>query len=97
THPQLLNGITQLPSTMAIGATWDPQQAQVVGQILGQELTAVGVNMLLGPHLDVLEDPSLALSNQVGTDIFGGHPYWVGQMGQSYISGVHAGSRGRLA
>lgn len=97
THPQILNGVTQLPNTMAIGATWDPQQAQIVGQILGEELSTIGINMILGPHLDVLEQPALARSNEIGTDIFGGHPYWVGQMGQAYINGVHTGSRGRIA
>ncbi len=96
-HAQILNGITQLPNAMASGATWDTQQAQVVGQILGQELTAMGINMVMGPPLDVMEDSSLALSNQIGTDIFSGHPYWVGQMGQAYISGVHDGGRGRIA
>ena len=96
-YPQILNGVTQLPGAMAIGATWNPQQAQVTGQILGEELAIMGINMLLGPQLDVLEESSLASNNQSGTNLFGGNPYWVGQMGRSFIDGVHTGSRGRIA
>ena len=96
-YPQILNGVTELPSNMAIGATWDPAQAQIVGQILGQEMSALGINMLLGPGLDVLEESALAINNQTSTNTFGGNAYWVGQMGQAYISGVHTGSRGRIA
>ena len=28
---------------------------------------------------------------------FGGDPYWVGELGKAYISGLHKGSLGRLA
>ncbi|MBP8000776.1 MAG: hypothetical protein KA314_15800 [Chloroflexi bacterium] len=96
-YPQILNGLTELPNDMAIGATWDPQQAKAVGQILGAEYSTLGINLLLGPHLDVLEEPALAMNNQIGTDVFGGNAYWVGQMGQAYIEGIHTGARGRMA
>ena len=43
---------------MAIGATWQPDYAEDVGTIAGRELSALGINMLLGPSLDVLENPS---------------------------------------
>src|SRR5207248_11135858 len=33
----------------------------------------------------------------LGTRVFGGDPYWVAQMGQSYIRGVHSGSSGQVA
>jgi beta-N-acetylhexosaminidase len=50
-------GFTAIPSEMAIGATWSPQLAEKVGQVVGQELQAVGVNLILGPTLDVLDVP----------------------------------------
>ena len=92
----LWNGVTPLPNEMALGATWDPQMAEQSGQIVGQELAAVGVNMLLGPTLDVLNEPRPTLHGTLGTRTFGGDPYWVGRLGQAYIRGVHAGSAGRL-
>lgn len=96
-HSQIFNGLTPIPSNMAIGATWRPEFAQRVGNVVGQELSALGVNLLFGPSLDVLENPTAAGSNRLGTQSFGGDPYWVGLMGQAYTSGVHQGSQQRIA
>ncbi len=90
-------GTTPLPSQMALGATWNISHAITAGQIAGQELEALGINMLLGPSLDVLESPSSASSGDLGLTSFGGEPFWVGQMGKAYIRGVHEGSAGRVA
>jgi beta-N-acetylhexosaminidase len=92
----LRTGMTPLPNEMALGATWNPAFAQQVGQIVGQELTAIGVNMLLGPSLDVLDRPRPTLGGTLGARTFGGDPYWVGRLGQAYIQGVHQGGEGRL-
>lgn len=98
-HPntQIMHGLTEIPNNMAIGATWQPDYARVVGQIAGQELSALGINMLLGPSLDVLEKPAPGAASSLAIRAFGGDPYWVGKMGQAYTSGVHVGSNGRLA
>jgi beta-N-acetylhexosaminidase len=93
---EVRSGLTALPSAMAIGATWDPEQAEAVGRITGQELRALGVNLLLGPALDVLETPRPDGAD-LGTRVFGGDPFWVGQMGQAYIRGVHGGSGNAVA
>jgi beta-N-acetylhexosaminidase len=93
---ELLKGLTPLPSEMAIGATWDPELAAQVGSTLGRELSLLGVNLFLGPSLDVLESPNLQAGGDLGTRVFGGDPYWVGQMGSAYISGLHVGSENRL-
>jgi len=93
----LRTGFTDLPSDMALGATWNDLNAQAVGQIVGQELSAVGVNLLLGPSLDVLSIPRPESSGDLGTRVFGGDPYWVGRMGRAYIRGVHEGSAGKVA
>jgi len=94
---RLLNRFTPIPSAMAIGATFDPGQAESVGCIVGRELDAVGVNMLLGPVLDVLEEPRPGGEGDLGTRVLGGDPAWVGEMGRAYIRGVHACSEGRVA
>lgn len=98
-HPntQIMHGLTEIPNNLAIGATWQPNYARVVGEIVGKELVTVGVNMLLGPSLDVLEKPAPGTPSSLAIRAFGGDPYWVGQMGQAYTSGVHRGSNGRLA
>jgi beta-N-acetylhexosaminidase len=96
-YTAIVNGATPLPSPMAIGATWNPSHAETVGSIVGAELSAMGVNMLLGPPLDVLNSPRPSSPADLAVHSFGGDPYWVGQMGTAYIRGVHAGSTGRVA
>ncbi len=94
---RLTNGFSPVPNNMAIGATWKEEHAQAMGAIVGQELSAVGVNMLLGPSLDVLDDPRPGLKGDLGTRTFGGDPFWVGRMGRAYVRGIHLGSQGRMA
>ena len=94
---QLLNGLTLLPSPMAIGATWNPDIARQVGEVQGGELSALGVNLYLGPALDVLDAPNPTASSDMGTRVFGGDPYWVGEMGRAYIGGLHTGSENQMA
>jgi beta-N-acetylhexosaminidase len=93
---QILNGLTQLPSQMAIGATWDLSLAEQVGEVLGSELEQIGVNLLLGPNLDVLEATNTEAASYLGVNTYGGDPFWVGEMGKSFISGVHVGSGNRM-
>jgi beta-N-acetylhexosaminidase len=94
---QIYNGLTTLPNLMAIGGTWNPDLADSIGQILGSELSTLGVNLLLGPSLDVLESPQTEAESDLGSRSFGGDPYWVEEMGRAYIRGVHTGSNGRIA
>lgn len=93
----LRRGFTTLPSQMALGATWDPALVQAVGAIVGQELQAVGVNLLLGPNLDVVDEPRNDPVGALGLYSFGGDPYWVSQLGRAYIAGVHEGSGNGVA
>ncbi len=94
---QILSGLTPLPSQMAIGATWDTTLSQQVGETLGRELSALGFNLVFGPSLDVLEVMYAGTGEDLGTQTFGGDPYWVGELGKSYITGIHTGSEGRIA
>ncbi len=96
-YDQLLNGLTPLPNQMAIGATWKTELARSTGVVLGQELQRLGFNLLLGPSLDVLDVVQAGSGEDLGTRTFGGDPYWVGEMGKAYISGLHYGSAQRLA
>ncbi|HET7011332.1 MAG TPA: glycoside hydrolase family 3 N-terminal domain-containing protein [Anaerolineales bacterium] len=95
--PEILGGLSELPTEMAVGATWSPVIARRVGETVGSELSALGVNLLLGPSLDVIEEAQAGRSGDPGVSAFGGDPYWVGVLGRAFISGVHAGSDGALA
>ncbi|MBL7201073.1 MAG: hypothetical protein ISS56_13115 [Anaerolineae bacterium] len=95
-YTRITSGITPMPNPMAIGATWDTHHAEQAGEIAGSELAAMGINMLLGPVVDVLDDPRPGGKGDIGTRVFGGDPYWVGEMGRAYVRGVHAGSNGAV-
>ncbi|HSN73626.1 MAG TPA: glycoside hydrolase family 3 N-terminal domain-containing protein [Anaerolineae bacterium] len=96
-HSSLRGGFTPLPSNMALGATWNTEDAAAVGNIVGSELAAVGVNLLLGPALDVLDTPRPDPQTTLGVRSLGGNSFWVGRLGRAYIGGVHEGSQGRVA
>ena len=90
-------GFTAIPPQMALGATWNPELVEEVGAVHGRELRSVGVNLILGPALDVIEQPRPDLATGLGLHSFGGDPYWVGRMGQAYVTGIHRGSGNRVA
>lgn len=94
--PVLRSGFTAMPNQMAVGAAWDPAYAQALGTILGQELAAVGINMLLGPSLDVLGPDGRQPSGVRATSTYGGDSWWVAENGAAFIQGIAEGSSGRV-
>jgi beta-N-acetylhexosaminidase len=82
-YDQILNGLTPLPNAMSMGATWIPSLSEQIGAVLGRELAILGVNLLLGPSLDVLKTPQFKTSNNLGARTFGGDPFWVAEMGRA--------------
>ncbi len=84
-NDQLLDVLSPQPNAMTLGATWQPDFARQSGELLGMELSQLGINLLLGPSLDVLESPSPESAGDLGVRSFGGDPYWVGQFGRAYI------------
>ncbi len=96
-NDQILSGLTPIPDEMALGATWDLTLAQKSGEVMGRELSALGFNFYTGLSLDVLNAPNPAVDTGLSARVFGGNPYWVGKMGQAFISGMRAGSQNRMA
>ncbi len=94
---QILSGLTPQPNLMALGATWKPSQAALSARVLGKELSSLGFNLLLGPSLDVLETPKTDGTSDLGTRTFGGDPFWVSQLSNAYVQGIHEGSQGQIA
>jgi beta-N-acetylhexosaminidase len=93
----IIEGRSATATNMAIGATWDANIAYQAGEIVGRELEAIGFNLMIGPSLDVLEDPQISGTSDLGIRTFGGDPYWVSVMGEAYIQGIHASTGRRMA
>ena len=96
-YTRIISGTTPLPSNMALNATWSEQSAEKIGQIVGRELRAMGINMLLGPVIDVLDRESPSGRGNMGVRVMGSDPDWVGILGRAYVRGVHEGGQGRVA
>lgn len=95
--PEIVHGLSEPVSNMALGATWDAELAEAVGAQVARELAAVGVNLVLGPSLDVIDEAAYGSPGDLGTESFGGDPFWVSRMGEAYVRGLHQGSEGWLA
>lgn len=93
---QILSGLTSLPSQMAVGASWDLDHAASIGEVMGEELAALGINLYLGPNMDVLETANRQASLALGVNAYGGDPFWVGEMTKAYIRGLRAGSENQM-
>ncbi len=96
-YDQIFSGLTPMPSQLAMGATWNPELAKQVGFVTGSELSALGINLLFGPSLDVSETPNPGGEGDLNVRVFGGDPYWVGEMAKGYIEGVHQGAENKIA
>lgn len=77
---------TALPGNMALGATGDPKNAKTAGQIIGRELSSVGINTTLAPVIDVNNNPNNSI---IGLRAFSDDAQTVGKFGSAYISGLN--------
>ncbi len=77
---------TAFPAGIALGATWDPAMARRVGKAIGQEVKAIGRDMILGPTVNIQRVP-LWGRNFEG---YGEDPYLAARMAVGYIKGVQS-------
>jgi len=73
---------TEFPSNMAVGATRSVSYACLMADAMASELQAIGINMTLGPVLDVNTDPANPV---IGTRSFGSDPGLVTKIGLAMI------------
>lgn len=74
------------PSGINIGASFDPDTARQIGAAVGWEMRAIGVDVVLGPNVDIYRDP---LSGR-GYEMYSEDPYVVEEMGAAFIEGVQS-------
>jgi len=48
---------TAFPTSTTLAKTWDPRLAQQVGEALGRECLALGVDVLLTPGMNIMRSP----------------------------------------
>jgi beta-N-acetylhexosaminidase len=84
---RLAEPATVMPGAMALGATGDPSLAERVGQVMADEMRAVGVNVILAPVADVNANP---YNPVIGVRSFGEDPTEVGRFVAATVRGIQA-------
>jgi beta-glucosidase len=77
-------GVTQMPSGNASAATFDTAYEQQYGVAVGQEFAGKGVDVALGPTVNIVRDPRWGRSFET----FGEDPYLAGKLGAADVQGI---------
>jgi beta-glucosidase len=79
---------TVFPAPINLAATWNLDLARRTGSAIAAEARSAGVDMILGPVLDLAREPRWG---RVEED-FGEDPYLTGQLGLAYVQGAQGES-----
>ena len=77
---------TCFPTAATIANSWDIELGEELGQTLGEEAMAEGVNVLLGPGLNIKRSPLCGRN----FEYFSEDPYLAGKMAASYVRGIQS-------
>ncbi|MCW3785777.1 beta-glucosidase [Plebeiibacterium sediminum] len=77
---------TCFPTASALSATWNTDLIYKVGQALGEECQALGVNILLGPGVNIKR----SVLGGRNFEFFSEDPVLSGELGAAYINGVQS-------
>jgi len=77
---------TCFPTAATMSNSWDPELGTEVGRALGEEAKALGVNILLGPGMNIKRSPLCGRN----FEYFSEDPYVAGKMAASYVKGIQS-------
>jgi len=77
---------TCFPTASCLAATWDRDLVRQVGEALGQEARALGVNVLLGPGLNMKRSPRCGRNFEYYSE----DPFLAGELAAAFIAGVQS-------
>ncbi len=81
-----MDGTTQLPSATDLAAAFDPALAREFGQVIGAEDQAKGVDVDLGPTLNIVRDPRWGRAFESYSE----DPYLSGQIAAADVEGIQS-------
>ena len=82
---RIMDGATFCPGNMTLTATNNSDNAYIIGKIMGDELTHLGINMNLAPSLDVNNNPDNPV---IGVRSYSDNPKVVSEYGNKFIKGL---------
>jgi beta-glucosidase len=75
---------TQFPQAIGLAATWEPELVEAMGEVIREQMLAVGARHTLAPVLDVTRDPRWGRTEET----YGECPYLASRLGVAYVRGV---------
>lgn len=78
------------PTASAMACSFDRELIQQTGAALGEECQAEGVNVLLGPGINMKRSPLCGRN----FEYFSEDPYLAGELGAAYVNGVQSAGAG---
>ncbi len=75
---------TQFPQAIGLAATWEPALVEAMGEVIREQMLAVGARHTLAPVLDVTRDPRWGRTEET----YGECPYLASRLGVAYVRGV---------
>ncbi len=77
---------TCFPTAATVANSWDETLGQQIGDALGEEAESLGVDVLLGPGLNIKRSPLCGRN----FEYFSEDPYLAGKMAASYVRGIQS-------
>jgi beta-glucosidase len=77
---------TAFPDSISVAASWDPGLARRLGEVLAREALAKGVNVILGPGVDIARTPL----NGRNFEYAGEDPFLAGRSAAALIAGIQS-------
>jgi Beta-glucosidase-related glycosidases len=92
-HTEALSGgiiseMTQFPSPVGLGATWDPDGVKRMAELIRKQVMAVGVRRVLSPVVDISRDPRWGRMGET----FGEDAVLCSEMAVAYVKGMQGGN-----
>lgn len=84
-----LNGslpATCFPTAATVANSWDEKLGEEIGTALGEEAVTMGVNVVLGPGLNIKRSPLCGRN----FEYFSEDPYLAGKMAAAYVKGIQS-------
>lgn len=77
---------TCFPTAAAVANSWDESLGEELGKALGQEAASMGVQVVLGPGLNIKRSPLCGRN----FEYFSEDPYLAGKMAAAYVRGIQS-------
>ena len=88
-HEEICSGLMAkdaivYPQAIGVAATWDPDLAREMADVIRRQMRAMGTHHGLSPVLDIARDPRWGRTEET----YGEDPYLVSRMGTAFVDGL---------